>query len=33
MFQRYPYVVSVYLFGSHVSGRTTPMSDLDIAIL
>lgn len=29
----YPYIASAYLFGSLASGRTGPMSDVDIAIL
>ncbi len=33
IFKDYPYIASVYLFGSHASGKVSPMSDLDIAIL
>ena len=33
IFKNYPYIASVYLFGSYVSGRISPMSDVDIAIL
>ncbi len=33
IFKDYPYISSAYLFGSHASGRTGPMSDVDIAIL
>jgi uncharacterized protein len=33
VFQAYPYIASAYLFGSHVSGKITPESDVDIAIL
>jgi len=33
VFGDYPYISSAYIFGSQVKGRTTPMSDLDIAIL
>ena len=33
IFKDYPYIASVYLFGSHASGKVGPMSDLDIAIL
>jgi len=29
----YPYIAAAYLFGSLASGRTGPMSDVDIAIL
>jgi len=29
----YPYIASAYLFGSQVTGKTGPMSDVDIAIL
>ena len=32
MFARYP-VVAAYLFGSQASGATTPLSDVDIAVL
>lgn len=31
--QRYPEIIAVYLFGSLVTGKITPMSDVDIAIL
>ncbi len=33
IFRNYPYIASAYLFGSQVSGRIGPMSDIDIAIL
>jgi len=33
IFEDYPYIVSAYLFGSQASGKTKPMSDVDIAIL
>lgn len=33
LFKDYPYIASAYLFGSQVSGRVSPMSDVDIAIL
>lgn len=33
IFKDYPYIASAYLFGSHATGRTGPMSDVDIAIL
>lgn len=33
MFAEYPYIASVYLFGSTVSGRRGPMSDIDFALL
>lgn len=33
IFRDYPYIVSVYLFGSQASGVFGPMSDVDIAIL
>lgn len=33
VFNDYPYIASAYLFGSHVSGKSTPESDVDIAIL
>lgn len=29
----FPEIDLVYLFGSHVSGQTGPLSDIDIAIL
>lgn len=29
----FPQVVAAYLFGSHVSGRPTPLSDIDVGIL
>lgn len=32
VFARYP-VVAAYLFGSQASGTTTPLSDIDIAVL
>lgn len=33
IFKDYPYIASAYLFGSQVSGRIGPMSDVDIAVL
>jgi len=33
LFEDYPYIASAYLFGSYASGRTGPMSDVDIAVL
>lgn len=33
IFKDYPYIASAYLFGSQVTGKTGPMSDIDIAIL
>ena len=33
IFKNYPYIASVYLFGSYVSGRISPMSDVDIEVL
>jgi len=33
IFRDYPYISSAYLFGSHVSGKITPESDVDIAVL
>jgi len=33
IFKNYPYIASAYLFGSYVSGKITPMSDVDIAVL
>jgi len=33
IFMEYPYIAAAYLFGSQVKGKTTPMSDIDIAIL
>lgn len=33
LFKNYPYIASAYLFGSYASGRTGPMSDVDIAVL
>ncbi len=33
IFKDYPYIASAYLFGSQVSGKIGPMSDVDIAIL
>ncbi|MBI5050895.1 MAG: nucleotidyltransferase domain-containing protein [Nitrospirae bacterium] len=33
LFKDYPYIASAYLFGSQSSGRVSPMSDVDIAIL
>ncbi|MEO0268966.1 MAG: nucleotidyltransferase domain-containing protein [candidate division WOR-3 bacterium] len=31
--KRYPEVVGVYLFGSYVKNTTTPLSDIDIAVI
>lgn len=33
IFKDYPYIASVYLFGSTTSGKAGPLSDVDIAIL
>lgn len=33
IFKDYSNIVAAYLFGSHVTGKTTPMSDVDIGIL
>jgi len=33
IFENYPYIASAYLYGSHVSGKVTPESDVDIAVL
>ena len=33
IFERYPGIQAVYLFGSSASGRATPESDLDLAVL
>lgn len=33
IFRDYPYIASAYLFGSYATGKTGPMSDIDIAIL
>ncbi len=33
IFKDYPYIAAAYLFGSHATGRTTPTSDIDIAVL
>lgn len=33
IFKDYPYIASAYLFGSQASGKVSPMSDVDIAIL
>ncbi|MGQ9723126.1 MAG: type VII toxin-antitoxin system MntA family adenylyltransferase antitoxin [Candidatus Jordarchaeum sp.] len=33
IFKEYPYIACAYLFGSFASGKTGPMSDMDIAIL
>ncbi len=33
IFKGYPYIASAYLFGSQATGRTGPMSDVDIAVL
>jgi predicted nucleotidyltransferase len=33
IFKEYPYIACAYLFGSLASGKTGPMSDMDIAIL
>jgi len=32
VFERYP-VVAAYLFGSQVTGATTPLSDVDVAVI
>jgi predicted nucleotidyltransferase len=32
-FSQYPEIVAAYLFGSAVTGRKNPMSDVDVAIL
>lgn len=31
--KRYPEIVAAYLFGSAVSGKMTPMSDIDVALI
>ncbi|WP_460176641.1 nucleotidyltransferase domain-containing protein [Thermodesulfovibrio hydrogeniphilus] len=33
VFEKYPYIASAYLFGSYASGKFSPMSDIDIAVL
>jgi len=33
IFKDYPYIAAAYLFGSQASGKTAPMSDVDIGIL
>jgi len=33
LFKEYPYIAAAYLFGSYASGRTGPMSNVDIAVL
>jgi predicted nucleotidyltransferase len=33
IFGEYPYIVCAYLFGSYATGRESPMSDVDIAVL
>ena len=33
LFRAYPFIVAAYQFGSTVSGRESPLSDLDLAIL
>jgi uncharacterized protein len=33
IFKDYPYIAAAYLFGSYATGKTGPMSDVDIAIL
>jgi len=33
IFKDYPYIASAYLFGSRATGKTGPLSDIDIAIL
>lgn len=33
IFKDYPYIASAYLFGSQTSGKTGPMSDVDIAVM
>ncbi|MCL6478832.1 MAG: nucleotidyltransferase domain-containing protein [Peptococcaceae bacterium] len=32
-FGSFPEVIAVYLFGSHVTGNPTPLSDVDIGVL
>ncbi|ADC66208.1 DNA polymerase beta domain protein region [Ferroglobus placidus DSM 10642] len=29
----HPNVIAIYLFGSHAKGETTPLSDIDIAVI
>ncbi len=33
MFKKYPTIAAAYIFGSQVTGKTTNLSDLDIAVL
>jgi len=33
LFRGYPYIAAAYLFGSSVSGKRGPLSDVDIAVL
>jgi uncharacterized protein len=33
IFEEYAYIAAAYLFGSRASGKATPLSDVDIAIL
>lgn len=33
IFKNYPYIASAYIFGSYLTGRIGPMSDVDIALL
>ncbi|NCO83205.1 MAG: nucleotidyltransferase domain-containing protein [Nitrospirae bacterium CG_4_10_14_3_um_filter_44_29] len=33
VFRNYSFIVSAYLFGSQATGKTGPMSDVDIAVL
>ena len=33
VFRNYSFIASAYLFGSQATGKTGPMSDVDIAIL
>jgi hypothetical protein len=33
VFREYPYIAAAYFFGSHVLGKATPNSDVDIAVL
>jgi predicted nucleotidyltransferase len=33
IFEDYPYIAAAYLFGSYATGKISPMSDVDIAVL
>ncbi len=33
IFEKYPHIYSVFLFGSYAAGRETPLSDIDICYL